>query len=944
MTFQDIMARVISWLQRDKRVSYRALQRQFDLDDAYLDDVKFELTEVRQLATDHNGTMLVWREVMEEAERRQLTVMFCDLVGSTTLASRLDPEEWREIVRSYQATCAAVIQRFEGYIAQYLGDGLLVYFGYPQAHEQDAERAVRASLDLLTAMVALNGRLAQDKGVRLAVRVGIHTGPVVVGAVGSHGRSESLAIGETPNVAARLQELAAANTVLISADTYRLIQGYFHCQTLDLQTLRGLTHPMTVYQVQRARSSRSRVEVAVGRGLTPLVGREAEMALLLERWAQAKAGLGHVVVLDGEAGIGKSRLIHMLTEQASSDGAACLTFRCSPYRTHSVLYPVIEHLERFLQFRQDDTAEGKLVKLEHTLQTYSLSLGETVPLFAALLSLPHPAHYAAVSLSSQKQRQQTQTMLVAWLMEEAARHPVLAVWEDVQWADPSTLALLSLTFDQVPTARLLVVLTCRSEFHGPWPPASHSTRLALSRFCGAQVETMIAHLAGGKTLPPAVIEQIVAGTDGIPLFIEEVTKTVLESGLLRQGPDHYELTGPLLSLAIPSTLQDALMARLDRLLTAKGVAQLGAVIGRHFNYGLLQAVAPLDDATLQRELARLVEAELLYQQGVPPQATYMFKHRLIQEAAQQSLLNRTRQQYHQRIAEALEAHFPEAGLTQPEVLARHFTAAGLLEPALDYWHKAGQIAMARSAHREAIAHLHRGLEVLESLPDTPGHARHELALQTTLGQALAAIKGYGAPDVAQAYTRALALCRQVGEPMQLFPVQGGLWQFYAVRAEYETARDLAEQLLALAQEAHDPALLLGAHTALGQTFHMLGIFPQARHHLERSLALYDPLQHRSLAFLLGGEDPGLACRGFAAWTLWMLGYPTQALHSLEATLALAQQLGSPFNLAWALRGAAWLHQLRGERPAVKTHAEALMALAHDQDFPYWAALGTMFHG
>lgn len=668
------------------------------------------------------------------------------------------------------------------------------------------------------------------------------------------------------------------------------------------------------------------------------------MALLLERWAQAQAGQGHVVVLDGEAGIGKSRLVYLLTEQAGSDGARRLTFRGSPYRTHSVLYPVIEHLGRFLQFRQDDTADDKLAKLERTMQTYSRPLAEAVPLFAALLSLPHPAHYPALALSAQKQRQQTQAMLVTWLREEATRQPVLAVWEDVQWADPSTLELLSLTFDLIPTAHILAVLTCRSEFPGPSPPAAHSTRVTLSRFGAAQVEAMITHVAAGKTLPSAVLEQIAARTDGIPLFIEEITKSVLESGLLREGPEHYELTGPLLPLAIPSTLQDALMARLDRLLTAKGVAQLGAVIGRHFSYKLLQAVASLDDATLQRELARLVEAELLYQQGVPPQATYMFKHRLIQEAAQQSLLNRTRQQYHQRIAEALEAHFPETGLSQPEEFARHFTAAGLLDSALDYWYKAGQLAITRSAHREAIAHLHRGLEVLESLPDTAERARHELALQTTLGQALVAMQGYGAPDVAQAYTRALALCRQVGEPAQLFSVQGGLWQFYAVRAEYETARELAEQLLALAQEAHDPALLLGAHTALGQTFHMLGTFPQARHHLQRSLALYDPLQHRSLAFLLGGEDPGLACQGFTAWTLWMLGYPTQALHSLDTTLTLARQLGSPFNLAWALRGAAWLHQLRNDRPAVKAHAEALMALADDQDFPYWTALGTMFHG
>jgi class 3 adenylate cyclase/predicted ATPase len=957
MTFQEVLAQAIAWLRHDRRLSYRALKRQFALDKAYLEDLKFELIEVKRLAVDYDGKMLVWTGDADtaapptapstpppDAERRQLTVLFCDVVNSTRLAGQLDPEDWREVVRSYQATCAAVIHRFEGYIAQYLGDGLLVYFGYPRAHENDAERAVYAGLDILTAMQTLNARLAQDKGFSLDIRVGIHTGLVVVGEVGGNGRQELLALGDTPNIASRIQGLAAPNTVLISVDTHRLVQGYFTYQELNVQTLRGLSQPMSLYQVYQTSEAQSRMEVAATRGLTPLVGREQEVALLLVRWAQVQEGMGQVVVLSGEAGIGKSRLVHVLTERVGSRGLPHMAFRCSPYYTNSALYPVIEHLERLLGFRQDEMTEAKLARLEGMLKTQGLPLAEVVPLFAMLLSLPLPPRYPPLQLSPQKQRQKTQEALVAWLVEEGMRQPVLAVWEDLQWADPSTLELLSLTIDRIPPTHQLLLLTCRPEFPLPWSLSSHLTQVTLSRFSRPHAEAMILRITGGKALPVEVLDQIVARADGIPLFIEEVTRMVLESGLLREVEGCYELTGPLPPLAIPTTLQDALMARLDRLVTAKGVAQLGAVIGRHFAYGLLRAVAPLDDATLQRELGRLVEAEVLYQHGMPPQAIYTFKHALIQEAAYQSLLRRTRQQYHQRIAQVLEAQFPEARETQPELLAQHFTEASFREQAMSYWHKAGQRAVERSAYREAVAHLTRGLELRRSLPDTPEHARHELALQTTLGLALVATRGYGAPDVAHAYTRALELCRQVGEPAQLFPVQGGLWQFYAVRAEYQTARGLAEQLLTLAQNAQDAALLLGAHTVLGQTFHMLGAFVRAREHIEQGIALYDPQQHRSLAFLLGGEDPGVACLGFAACTLWLLGYPEQALSRMQEALTLAEALGSPFNLAWALRGAAWLHQLRRERLAAQGRAETLMALASEQGFAYWAALGTMFRG
>ena len=716
MTFEEVLAHVIEVLQREGRISYRALQRRFDLDDVYLDDLKVELIEAKQLAHDENGRILVWAEQtattaasptaqeappgslpavqtpqeasthvapdVPEAERRQLTVLFCDLADSTRLARQLDPEDLREVIRAYQATCVTVIQRFAGHVAQYLGDGVLVYFGYPQAHEDDAQRAVRTGLGILEAMGALPPHLLRDTSVRLAVRIGIHTGLVVVGEIGSGGRHEHLALGDTPNLAARLQGLAAPNTVVISAATAHLVHGYFTCQALGTHTLKGLETPVHVSQVLGESAAQSRLDIAGATGLTPLVGREAEVTLLRERWAQSTQGLGQVVMLSGEAGIGKSRLVHVLTEQVVEAHTPQPTLRCSPYYTNSALYPVIEHLQRLLHWHRDTTSEARLATLEQALQTAGLPLAEVVPLVAALLSLPVPAHYPPLTLSPQRQKQQTLEALVAWLLAETVRQPVLAIWEDLHWADPSTLELLGLFLDQAPTARLLLVLTARPAFRLPWAPRSYVTPLTLTRLLRPQVEELVLQMTGGKPLPAEVLRQIVEKTDGIPLFVEELVKMILEAGLVQENAEHYILTGPLPPLAIPTTLQDALMARLDRLAPVKAVAQLGAVLGREFSYALLRAVAPVDEATLQHGLAQLVAAELLYQRGRPPQATYLFKHALVQDVAYQSLLRSTRQRYHQHIAQVLEAQFPDTVATQPELLAQHYTEASLAEQAM----------------------------------------------------------------------------------------------------------------------------------------------------------------------------------------------------------------------------------------------------------------------
>jgi class 3 adenylate cyclase len=759
MTFAEILAHVIAVLQREGRISYRALQRRFDLDDVYLDDVKVELIEAKQLARDENGRILVWAEQaattappttaqegppgsvpgvqtpqeasahvtprVPEAERRQLTVLFCDLVDSTALASQLDPEDLREVVRAYQETCAKVIARFDGHIAQYLGDGLLVYFGYPRAHEDDAQRAVRAGLGMVDALGQLNTRLGQERGVQLAVRLGIHTGLVVVGDVGGGIRQEQLALGETPNLAARLQGIAAPNTLVISAATFQLLGGFFACQSLGTPLLRGVAQPLEVHQVLYERMARSRLDVAGSMGLTPLVGREQEIQLLLERWAQVKDGSGQVVLLSGEAGIGKSRLVQVLPEQVAAEPQAWLTpCQCSPYYQHSALYPIIDLLERVaLRFDREESVQQKCSKLEGFLVQYGLRLAETMPLFAALLSLPLSADYASLLLPPEQQKQQTLQAFLTILLCIAAQQPVLFVMEDLHWVDPTTLALLSLLVDQGPTARILALLTFRPDFDPPWTGRAHLTEITVNRLPRRQAMEVIRQVVHGKALPPEVVEQVVAKTDGVPLFVEELTKMVLESGLLQEREDHYALTGPLPPLAIPATLHDSLMARLDRLATVKGLAQLGATLGRAFSYELLQAVSRWDEETLRRGLHQLVEAEFLYQQGLPPHATYLFKHALIQDAAYQSLLRSTRQQHHQHIAQVLEARFPDICATQPELLAHHYTEAGVLAQAIPYWQRAGQRALERSANLEAEAHLTKGLEMLATLPDTPERAQ-----------------------------------------------------------------------------------------------------------------------------------------------------------------------------------------------------------------------------
>jgi class 3 adenylate cyclase/predicted ATPase len=871
--------------------------------------------------------------------------MFCDLVGSTALSEQLDPEELREVVRAYQQTGAAVIERYEGHIAQYLGDGLLVYFGYPQAHEDDAQRAVRAGLGIIAALQQREPSLPREKS--LQVRIGIHTGLVVIGEIGGGAKRELLALGETPNVAARIQGLAAPDTVAISTATHRLVEGFFAHRSLGPRELKGISTPMEVYEVLAESGIRSRFEAAATTGLTPLVGREQEAGLLLERWARVNEGSGQVVLLSGEAGIGKSRLVQVLKEQVPEEPRARLECHCSPYFQNSAFYPLIDLLQREFHLKRDDSPEEKLRKLEAGLldrPTVQPSDGLEVPLFASLLSIPLPERYPPLALTPQKQKEKIQQAVLAWLLKESERHAVLSVWEDLQWADPSTLEFLGLLINQGPTVRILTLLTFRPEFTPPWALRSHLTQLTLSRLPRNQAEVMVARVTGGRALPAEVLQQVVSKTDGVPLFVEELTKMVLESGLLRPENRHYELTGPLPPLAIPATLQDALMARLDRLAAVRDVAQLGATLGREFPYELIHAVSLVEEAKLQEALAKLVEAEVLYQTGLPPQASYVFKHALIQETAYQSLLKSKRQQYHQQIAaQVLEERFPEVKETQPELLAHHYTEAGLIAQAIPYWQSAGQKAIQRSANLEAIAHLTKALELLKTLPDTPERAQQELMLRLPLGMSLMVTKGWAAPEVEKVLARNRELCRQLGETPQLFPVLRGLHSFYVMRAEYEAARALGEQRLTLAQSTQDSAFLVEAHHTLGQTLLFLGEFAQAQAHLSQGFALYDPQQHSAHAFMYG-YDPGSSCLSYEAVAWQLLGYPDRAVGKIQQALALARELSQPSSLAIVSTNAAVFRQLRREGALTQELAEGVTALSTEYGFAEPLAIGSLQHG
>jgi TOMM system kinase/cyclase fusion protein len=851
-------------------------------------------------------------------ERRHLTVMFCDLVGSTALSQRLDAETYREIVRAYQARGAEAVERYDGHVKQYLGDGLVVYFGYPQAHEDDAERAIRAARELLRSLEILSAQTQARHGVPIAARVGIHTGPTVVGEMGGGEKREMLALGDTVNIAARLEGFAEPGSVVISEATRQLVSGIFVTEDRGVPELKGIQEPIRVHKILQPSGVRSRLERAPG--LTPFVGREDELGLLVHRFERAQEGQGQAVLLGGEAGIGKSRLVRELRGRLRETPHSWLECQTSPYTQGSALYPLIAMLENALDFQEGGGEEEKLARLERGLAQAGLELDEKVPLFASLLSLRLPERYTPLEISPQLQRQKTLEALLAWLLALSEKQPTVLLVEDLHWIDPSTLEWLRLAIGQCPMANLLLLLTHRPEFEPPWPARGHVLVLGLDRLGRRDSKELVAHATVNATLPEPIVAQIAGRSDGVPLFAEELAKGVVEVG----HSDEHE---------IPETLQDSLMARLDRLGEAKTVAQYAAAIGRDFPYGLLAAVSPMTEPALRDGLGRLVDAELVFQRGLPPKAVYTFKHALVEDTAYQSLLESQCRALHGRIADALESHFPERVAREPEVLAHHCAKAGRVEDAIGHYQRAGELSMERSAQAEAIEHLSRALALLATLRETSERDQHELQLQLALGASLIAVKGHGHPESKRVHERALELCEQVGEAPELVRALVGLSMFHFMASRYRLARELAERALSLAERGSDPYPLLVAHCRVGITLFFANELVQALEHLERAVAIYKPAAHRPRA-VIWGQDWGISARNYLSLALWIRGYPNRALNLIRETVELARQ-GDPFSLAYALTWAGIVACWRGDRERALEWLDESIAICREHGFPIW---------
>ncbi len=882
------------------------------------------------------------RRAGQVAERRQLTVMFCDLVGSTELSARLDPEDMREVMRRYQDAVAGIVARYEGHVAKFLGDGVLAFFSWPRAHEDQAARAARTGLAAVRAVA----NLTTDDGRALAARVGIATGRVVIGDIVGEAATEADAVaGETPNLAARLQGEASPGQVVIGANTRRLIGDAFDLANLGSRALKGIGDPVEVWRVIGESDAESRFDTAHPGALTRFVGRAPELELLRRAWQQGRSGIGQAVLISGEPGIGKSRLVDAFDATLKDESYTRITLRCSPYHINSALHPLIVYLERICRWERKDDPEQKLAKLEHVLASISQPLDEAMPLFAALLSLALPEdRFPTLKLTPQQQKQLTLDALVAWLLEEAERRPVLQVWEDLHWADPSTIELMGLIIEQAPTAPILNVLTFRPGFALPWPHRSHMTPLTLNRLERPEVETLIGQQAGGKALPEEVVEHIVDKTDGVPLYAEELTKAILEADFLREQDGRYRLTGPLSGLAIPATLQDSLMARLDRLPQIREVAQLGSVFGREFVYEMVAAIAPMDEAALHNGLDELVAAELLYQRGRPPRAKYIFKHALVQDAAYQSLLKRSRQEYHRQVAELLESRYQETVQAQPELIAHHCTEAGLAEQAVEYWYEAGQQTRRRSANPEAIGHLRKELEVLMTLPESEIRDKTELALQTSLGPALMTIKGYAAPEVGKAYGRARELCERIDEKEELFPVLWGITGYHMVRAEQAMAVAEARHMLDLAKSLSETPYLIEAHLMFGAVSLFIGELHVARENFEEVQRHYDPERHAGLALEYAELDPGVMSLAYLSWTLWLLGDVEQAMARADQAQALIRRRDNRFTMARSLCWDAIFYHYIGDWPTVRARADEAIAMANEHGFEFVASAGNILAG
>jgi len=874
-----------------------------------------------------------------DAERRHLTVMFCDLVGSTALSARLDPEDMWEVIRAYRAACANVIAAYDGRIVRFVGDGILVYFGYPRAHEDDAERAVRAGLDIISAIRQL--RTGADERVEL--RIAIATGLVVVGDLISGDASEEHAtVGDTPNLAARLQSLAEPGAVVVASSTRRLLGDLFTFRNLGRRAVKGISEPIAVWAVEGATASESRFEAVRAARSIGFVGRKEEIEFTLSRQRLAWQGQGQMVLISGEAGIGKSRFVAKLSESLALGAHRRVRYQCSPYHTNSALHPFVAQLERAAGIRSHDTPGQKLDKLEAMLALGTQQVARATPLIAALLSIPTGDRCPPLGLSPAQQRRQTFAALLDQLEGLAREQPLLIVCEDMHWADATTRELFDLGVDRIRGLPILMLMTSRPEFEPPWSGLANVGLLRLDRLDRQDTRALVEQVTVGRQLPREMMKQIIDRTDGIPLFVEELTKMVLESGLLVEDAGRYRLDSPLPPLAIPATLQDSLMARLDRLAPVKEVAQIGAAIGRDFSYTLLRYVVGRDDLTLSAALGQLEEAELLVRRGAPPEANYSFKHALVQEAAYESLLKSKRHVLHTRIGDVLREKFPVVAETEPEVLAHHFTEAGLSEVAHEWWRKAGQQALKRSAYSEAIAHLGKAIATADELPDEPRGMMSRLHLQIAYGRALRGSLGHSAPETVAAWTRARQFAADINDPVELAPVHSGLFNACLTHGELAPMRELADAIMSAADRRPDsPVAAVVAHWTGGVTCWFGGDYLNARTHLEQALAIYgaepDPATFRASAL-----DLPFVIMRFLALVLWPLGRIARA-RGLAAEAVSASGEKRALSQANALVHRAVFDGLCGGM-LQQTETILALGLARDHTMPLYVAAGTYLNG
>ena len=884
----------------------------------------------------HIGTEAISPVQHRDAEFRQITVMFCDLVGSTQLAEKLDPEDLHKLIDTYRGECSSAIRRYGGEVARYFGDGVMAFFGWPHAHEDDAVRAIHAALEIVSGVTKTSGPVA------LACRVGVCSGPVIVGEIGNSTTSWSMdAVGETPNTAARLQTLAAPNTALISESTRRLVSAAFELQDLGLQELKGVTEPLHVYRVLAAKNITSRFDAAHAGSLTPLVGRSTELSLLLDRWRKVKEGDGQVIILSGTPGVGKSRLLHELKSHIQQEPHVLLHHQCSPYHSQSAFFPVIGQIEQAAQLTAREADADKLAKLKAYLPRSTDSSIEPVLLIAKLLSIPAENHLELSGLTPQQIKNRTISTLVDMLLAFSIQGPTLCVFEDAHWLDPSTLELLELIISRINHARVLLIVSCRPEFRPAWITRANTTMYSLTRLSQIEVKTMVRDLLRGGSMPQALLDQIIEKADGVPLFIEELISSTLSTPLRTRG--NFEHTAQTALLRVPETLSDALMERLDRVAPSRKLAQIAAVIGREFSHDLLSAASQIEEDDMQSALSLLEKADIIYRVGISPFVRFAFKHVLLRDAIYDSLLRSKRQQIHADIAAILEHDFPELAENQPEVLAFHYQEAGNHQLAIRCWFKSGQRALAHSANVEAIANLRKALRLLNGLPETPERIKQEIDIQLALGIPLIAVQGYASAETRDAFSRARTLCLRLGNIPEYFQALFGLWGHSWMGGKNDDALRMADEFLSRSRALSDPVLPIVAHRVMGSTLLTVGDFQSSANHFEETIRLSPSKGSQSL-YNLYMVEPQAASLLLLSWDLWFLGYPDQSLSRVSEALALAQELCHPYSIAFAHYMTSVVHLLRGDAARAFESAEKSFDVSQEQRFSLYVILSRISRG